>query len=316
MKKIHITTGDSDGIGLEISLKSLLERPVQTDIQYVLWRGKGTPSDLQALLDKVKTKWSFISQNKYQENSSVSLIDIQSEKSPSEWVEEVAYICLKNPTTNALATGPLSKTLIQSHPKHSNFKGHTDLLRHISKTPQVFMCFLGQKFNVVLLTDHLPLNQITITQDLLRGAIKQILLVSTRLKWTEKAIGLVALNPHAGEQGILGTEEKKIFEPVVQEFNSKKSDTIEGPLVPDVAFQPSFHNRYSCYLCSYHDQGLIPFKMAHPKEGLHMSLGLPFVRTSVDHGTAKDIFGQNKASYSSMTLAIKKSAELMAGLGE
>ncbi|MCB0363235.1 MAG: 4-hydroxythreonine-4-phosphate dehydrogenase PdxA, partial [Bdellovibrionales bacterium] len=121
----------------------------------------------------------------------------------------------------------------------------------------------------------------------------------------EKPIALVGLNPHAGEDSLIGNEEEKIFLTALKEADRNKI-AVEGPLVPDAAFSPENWSRYSVFVCPYHDQGLIPFKMIHgQKSGVHITMGLPFVRTSVDHGTAKNIFGKNRANPNSMVEALK-----------
>jgi 4-hydroxythreonine-4-phosphate dehydrogenase len=116
-------------------------------------------------------------------------------------------------------------------------------------------------------------------------------------------LAIVGVNPHAGEQGLLGDEEALLRQLLGAD--------VRGPLVPDAAFLPANWGLYSVYVCPYHDQGLIPFKLVHGFDsGVHMTLGLPFIRTSVDHGTAKDIFGKNKARAGSMKDAITTAIRL------
>ena len=116
-------------------------------------------------------------------------------------------------------------------------------------------------------------------------------------------MALVGLNPHAGEKGLIGKFESENLKPVLTQI--KKKHSVEGPLVPDAAFFDDNWKKYSTYVCLYHDQGLIPFKMVHGQDsGVHLTLGLPFIRTSVDHGTAKNIFGKNKANPNSMIEAV------------
>ncbi|MEK6554999.1 MAG: 4-hydroxythreonine-4-phosphate dehydrogenase PdxA, partial [Bdellovibrionota bacterium] len=129
-------------------------------------------------------------------------------------------------------------------------------------------------------------------------------------KLAKKPLALVGLNPHSGEGGLIGNEEISVLNPVLKSLN-EKGLKIEGPLVPDSAFLKTNWKKYSFFICPYHDQALIPFKMIHGQDmGVHMTLGLPFVRTSVDHGTAKDIFNKNKANPGSMIDAIKWAMQL------
>ncbi|MCB0384980.1 MAG: 4-hydroxythreonine-4-phosphate dehydrogenase PdxA, partial [Bdellovibrionales bacterium] len=124
-------------------------------------------------------------------------------------------------------------------------------------------------------------------------------------KQRDKPLALLGLNPHAGEEGIIGVEENDVLIPALKDARRHKIP-IQGPLVPDAAFFKENWNQYSVFVCPYHDQGLIPFKMIHGQDsGVHVTMGLPFVRTSVDHGTAKNIFGKNRANPSSMIEAIK-----------
>ena len=123
-------------------------------------------------------------------------------------------------------------------------------------------------------------------------------------------MALVGINPHAGEDGLIGNEELDVFLEAIKIAKSKKIP-IEGPLVPDAAFLKENWSKFSVYICPYHDQGLIPFKLVHGhKSGVHITMGLPFIRTSVEHGTAKKLFGKNKAYYESMLEAIKWSIDL------
>ena len=302
MIKIHIVTGDVDGIGLEVSLKALRSIGVKENTQFYLWR---SPQEYSFLEKDFYSSFRLSRVNQFSEIKNSDLIEICSSDSPTNWVKEAGQLCLKDTKRRALVTAPLSK--IQIKKDGFMFKGHTDLLKELSGCPFLFMCFLGERFNVVLLTDHQPLSEIKITPPLLQKGIEQTLLFRKKLSLT-KPIGVLGLNPHAGEEGILGSEEQDIFTPTLSKYNKKD---VLGPLVPDTAFHPSNWDKYSFYLCTYHDQGLIPFKMIHPQEGIQTTLGLPFVRTSVDHGTAKDIFGQNKASFISMRKAIEQAISFL-----
>ena len=301
MIQIHIVTGDRDGIGLEVSLKALSSIGEKKGVQYYLWRSSEEHSFLKKDLG---SSFRRLKEDRFCEVEGVHLVEICSSDSPVIWVTKAARLCLEDVKKRALVTAPLSK--IQIKKDGFPFKGHTDLLKELSNCPFLFMCFLGSKFNVVLLTDHQPLKSVKVTPSLLQKGIEQTLLFRKKLSLT-KPIGILGLNPHAGEEGILGNEEQDIFTPVLDQY---KKDVV-GPLAPDTAFQPSHWNKYSFYLCAYHDQGLIPFKMAHPQEGIQTTLGLPFIRTSVHHGTAKDIFGQNKANFVSMKKAIETAVSFL-----
>ena len=144
-----------------------------------------------------------------------------------------------------------------------------------------------------------------LTETVLKNTFEnaQLLVDQLPAKQRKKPMALVGLNPHAGEKGLIGKFESESLKPVLTQI--KKKHSVEGPLVPDAAFFEDNWKKYSTYVCLYHDQGLIPFKMVHGQDsGVHLTLGLPFIRTSVDHGTAKNIFGKNKANPNSMIEAV------------
>ena len=300
MKLIHITTGDPDGIGLEVALKALNKIRRVKGVQFVLWRSNCAPKDMFHLLNKqfkivTVKELKFLKELKKTEEN--VLWDLALPEQPTQWVAQAGALCLKNPHAQALVTGPLSKTQMQKE----GFKerGHTALLKKISKVPHVYMCFLGDDFNVTLLTGHTPLKKIQWSEKDLDHCIKLCLDVHPSLVRADQTIGVLGLNPHAGEEGLLGTEDIALKRALC-----KWMGLVEGPLIPDVAFFKENWTRFFMYICMYHDQGLIPFKMVHGRKSFQVSLGLPFMRVSVSHGTAKDIYGQNKADLASMRRAI------------
>ncbi|MDE0119453.1 MAG: 4-hydroxythreonine-4-phosphate dehydrogenase PdxA [Bdellovibrionales bacterium] len=300
MKTIHITTGDPDGVGLEVSLKALKKIGPQRGIQFTLWRSNQAPRELLSLTDGLFFRINPLKQKNLEKYKKENIfLDIPGSSTPTKWVARAAQSCLKNKNTEALVTGPLSKTQMQKElfPE----KGHTHLLKKLSETEHVFMTFLGKCFHVTLLTDHEPLKKINWTKNSLNKCIALCLQLqqSCSLKAKNKKIALLGLNPHAGEEGLLGKEEFSLKKEI-QKWNNQ----VEGPLVPDVAFLKKNQKKYFLYICLYHDQGLIPFKMIHERDSFQFSLGLPFIRTSVSHGTAKDIFGKNKANSQSMEKAL------------
>ena len=309
--KIAITTGDTNGIGFEVAAKALSKLGPQKNVQFIIWRSEDSEKKYLKLLDQ---KFERITVDNLDEALKIEgpyLVDICSDNSPAEWVEKTVRACLKKMIC-AMATDPLSKTSI----KASGFKdlGHTDILKRISKIKTVNMGFVGKEFNVVLTTGHIPIADVpkklgfkTIAEALVNANSLRLGLPGLQ---KNKPIAVLGLNPHAGEQGLIGNEEHQFFDNLYS-FANEKNIPIEGPLVPDAAFFPQNWKRYSVYLALYHDQGLIPFKMIHGQDsGVHISLGIPFVRTSVDHGTAFDIFGKNKANPASMKEAIEWAIKL------
>jgi 4-hydroxythreonine-4-phosphate dehydrogenase len=312
--RIAITTGDADGIGTEIAAKALAKLRPQAGVNFYLWRSPRCPNSHLRMIDrsfKRITVTSWPEALRLQPDSSKELIDINSNLPPAVWVETAAQASDFG-HLDGMATAPISKTSI----KAAGFKdiGHTDILKRVSKADNVFMAFIGEKFNVLLATGHLSLEKTpdAVSAKTLEKAVDSALSLRALLpkKLASKPIGLLGLNPHAGEEGLIGSEESKIHLPLIKKLKDQKLP-VEGPLVPDAAFLPQNWKEYSVYVANYHDQGLIPFKMIHGQEtGVHISMGLPFIRTSVDHGTAKNIFGKDKADPSSMRLAIEWAIKL------
>lgn len=310
--KLIITPGDIDGIGLEITAKALLKLKPRTKTGLIVWVHPAAEKKWRTVLKKIpKAKWTTSLTEALQLLNKGHWVFLESEQSPARWVEASAQACM-NDRSIALVTGPLSKTSIRDAGLAE--MGHTDILKRVCGVSSVNMAFIGQHFNVVLATDHIPLEQVfsRLTFDALRSAIfNSSQFFSSKVK-KQKPLALVGLNPHAGEDGLLGTEEKKLF-PIVKKWCVSNRIAIEGPLPPDAAFLTTKWNQYACYICCYHDQGLIPFKAIHGTKAVHVSLGLPIIRTSVDHGTAKDLYGKNKADFQSMKMAIDAALELQKG---
>ena len=313
--RVALTTGDIDGIGPEVTTKALCRIRPQKNIQFFLWRSHKFSKSHLRQIDRYfyrTTVKSWAEALKQPLDYHKTIIDIDSSLPPARWVETMAKAGMAK-GIDALVTAPLSKTGIQQAGMKD--RGHTNILRRVAKTPNIYMTFLGKKFNVVLLTGHVSLKKAydQIDQERLKECLVTVHqargLLSKKIQ--NKPMALVGLNPHAGEDGVIDNRENEIFTPVIKQLKKRKI-AIEGPLVPDVCFQERFWSQYSFYVSSYHDQGLIPFKMVHSAiSGVQISLGLPFVRTSVDHGTAKDIFGKNKAKEDSMKNAINVAISLL-----
>lgn len=306
--RVLITTGDRDGVGWEVTAKALNSLGPVKGVQFCYYRTTERGPKLNAKFKREVVK-SLREALLYPKDSKYTL-EIQSPEPPARWVEEGANACLKG-TFQALVTAPLSKTSIQQ----AGFKdiGHTEILQRVSGIETLFMGFLGTKFNVLLATGHQPLRQALHQLSLshmtkVMAAAKQMRSI-LQPKRQKLPFALVGVNPHAGESGLIGDEEGWLGGFV--EEQRRRGERVIGPLVPDAAFLPKDWPRYSLYICPYHDQGLIPFKMVHGfKSGVHLTLGLPFVRTSVDHGTAKEIFGRNVAESGSMKDAIQTAIRL------
>jgi 4-hydroxythreonine-4-phosphate dehydrogenase len=290
MSKLHvaITTGDVDGIGLEVTIKALNKLKRARGVTFYIYRHK----------DGVQLPKSLFKKN-------FSVVEFVRSDSPADWVEEAGRLCLDN-KYSAMVTGPISKgEIIRSG--RSDI-GHTDILKRLANVKTTFMVFLGGKFNVLLATGHINLHSVAnhINKELLESAIYAASDINLKLFNNKRGsqIAILGLNPHAGDDNLIGKEESQIIRPLVERLQ-RDGVKIFGPLVPDTAFIHENLKKYTLFIALYHDQGLIPFKMAHGfNDGVHLTWGLPFVRTSVDHGTAKDIYGKNTANPNSMYNAI------------
>ncbi|MBU2455299.1 MAG: 4-hydroxythreonine-4-phosphate dehydrogenase PdxA, partial [Proteobacteria bacterium] len=207
-----------------------------------------------------------------------------------------------------LVTCPITKTALKL--AGSQFHGHTEMLAHRTNTQEYAMMLAGKKLKVVLVTIHIPISQVSASLTT-ENIIEKIRLTHFSLKnrFNIKApkIAVAGLNPHSGEASMFGHEEEDIIAPAVR-LAKKEGLDIHGPLPPDTVFFQAVNAKYDAVVCMYHDQGLIPFKLIHFKDGVNTTLGLPIIRTSVDHGTAYDIAWHGIADPSSLTEAIKMAA--------
>ncbi len=310
MKRIGITTGDVDGIGYEVTAKALSLLGPQKGCHFFLFFSPLSEIKYRPVIQKkfkLVTFTNIHSALKFSRsnNSSQYLIEIIQGSSPAVWVEQCGRLCLKE-NLDSMVTAPLSKQEIRA----AGFSdlGHTDILKRLAKKKTAFMTFVGKHFNVLLVSGHLPVSRVEkkLKASLIQEAIKAAFSARDLLPAAQsrKPLAVLGLNPHAGDQGLIGGFDQKTLRPLLKKMGSRIP--LQGPLVPDVAFIPNQWKKYSFYIAQYHDQGLIPFKMIHGFDsGVHLTLGLPIRRTSVDHGTAKDIFGKNKANPKSMAEALR-----------
>lgn len=216
-------------------------------------------------------------------------------------------------TFDAMVTGPIHKGIINE--AGLKFTGHTELLADASNTEQVVMMLATPGLRVPLVTTHLPLKEIpaAITPELLESVIR-ILHDSLQNQFgiEQPKIFIMGLNPHAGEDGHLGMEEIEVINPVIERLQQEGMDLI-GSLPADTIFSPSNREQADAFLAMYHDQGLPVLKYVGFGQAVNVTLGLPFIRTSVDHGTALNLAGTGQADTNSFRYAMKVATEMMAG---
>ena len=216
--------------------------------------------------------------------------------------------CL-NKSFDALVTAPVHKSIInESH----SFTGHTEYIAHYTHTKNEVMLLASKSMKVALVTTHVPLSQVSrlITSKKIEETLKTIHRdLTQRFKINNPVIFVAGLNPHAGENGVLGLEEIDILIPVINKLKSKGM-LIEGPFPADTLFTEKYIKKADCFLAMYHDQGLAVFKHANFGLGVNVTLGLPIIRTSVDHGTAIDLAGKGMINPSSFYSAIDLAIDL------
>jgi 4-hydroxythreonine-4-phosphate dehydrogenase len=209
----------------------------------------------------------------------------------------------------AMVTCPINKAAMQIAGCH--YHGHTELLADRTRSENFAMMLAGNRLRVVLVTIHVPLKEVP---SLLS---EQKVLLTIKLTWQTlherfglktPRIAVAGLNPHAGEAGMFGDEEKTIITPAIHDARNQGFDVV-GALPPDTVFYQAVNGHYDAVISMYHDQGLIPFKLIHFNDGVNITLGLPIIRTSVDHGTAYDIAGTGIADPGSLIAAITMAAQ-------
>ena len=228
-------------------------------------------------------------------------------------VVECATAC-RNELLDALVTAPLSKKYFQE--AGYEFPGHTEFLAHLSGVSEVAMAFLTERLKVVLATIHIPLRVVpdALTTDQVYKKLRLILTEFPRYGLSCRKVAVAGLNPHSGESGIMGAEDAEKIAPAVRHaLEDFPGSIIDGPLPADTLFWRAFNGEFDVVLAMYHDQGLAPIKLIGFGESVNVTLGLPFIRTSVDHGTAFDIAGKGIARHDSMNSAVQWALRLFNG---
>jgi len=211
---------------------------------------------------------------------------------------------------SAIVTCPISKTSLNNAGHH--FPGHTEMLASLTKAQEHAMMLAGDKLRVTLVTIHNSLQDVP--RLLSRAKVADLIRITHESLKNDFGIAfprlaVAGLNPHAGEDGLFGDEEVTVIQPAVQQSRQAGIE-VSGPYPPDTVFYKAASGQFDAVVCMYHDQGLIPFKLLHFEDGVNVTLGLPIVRTSVDHGTAYDIAGQGRATPQSLAAAINLAAHI------
>ncbi len=328
MKKplIALTMGDPAGIGPEIILKALDRpgifrscRPLIIGDRKVLEktaRRMGKPFPLESI-QRIDQEMRFQKAGYLLEASALPVTEVIPGRPDPRWgPPALDYIRLAGEwalkgEVAAVVTGPISKEIIRQGVP--SFTGHTEFLARQAGSRSFGMMLAGERLKVSLVTVHLSLKKAlrALNRDKILKTIELTQRTMTRWFGVEKPrIAVAGLNPHAGEQGAFGSEEEAFIRPAV-ETAQEKGIQATGPYPPDTLFYWAARGRYDAVVALYHDQGLIPLKLLHFDKAVNITMGLPFIRTSVDHGTAFDIAGKGMAKPDSLIEAVTLAARFV-----
>jgi len=322
---IGITMGDPAGIGPEIIIKALSSKDIFNICRPVVF---GDQAILKREFKDDRTSFEVLSSESMKNAAfsfgTISIVpvsalnpdrtiygkpDQETGTAMAGYIRKAVY-CAMAGEIDAVVTAPISKKSLQD--SGNDFPGHTEMLAHLTGTEEVVMMLAGSTLRVVLVTIHCALNEVASNLNLDR-ILKTITIANQNLKNYFKIekprIAVASLNPHAGENGLFGSEEKNIIIPAINRAKDMDIDA-SGPYPSDTLFHSASKGNFDAVVCMYHDQGLIPLKLLHFEDGVNITLGLPIIRTSVGHGTAYDIAGQDIADPSSLISAVKTAVEM------
>ena len=221
----------------------------------------------------------------------------------------------RDTTIQALVTAPISKAMWRAAGR--DYPGHTELLASLTHSPDVRMMLVGSRLRVVLVTTHIPFTQVA-TALSSRRIVTSLVLTARHLSrfhgLSRPRLAVAGLNPHAGEGGAFGDEEDRLISPAVRRA-AEQGLSVVGPLPADSVFVRAVNGEFDAVICQYHDQGLIPLKLLSWTDGVNVTIGLPIIRTSPDHGTAFDIAGRGTADSRSLQAAIRLAGHMIARTG-
>jgi 4-hydroxythreonine-4-phosphate dehydrogenase len=290
--RIGITVGDPAGIGPEIARKAASDAALSSLCDIVLYG----PATEQELARFERGRLSADAGRAAYDAILAATSDAQAGR------------------IDAIATAPVNKEAFAL--AGLPWRGHTDLLGHLTGSPRVAMMFYAESLRVILATVHIALAEVprALTAELLEGTIDLAARELPRFGYPAPRLALAGLNPHAGEHGVFGREDDDVLAPAVAAARARGVD-VTGPFPADTIFGRAMRGEFDAVIACYHDQGLIPIKLVAFGRAVNVTLGLPIVRTSVDHGTAFDIAGKGVADPSSLIEAVKLATKLVKGTG-
>jgi len=322
--RIGITIGDLNGIGPEVVIRALSDSRILAMMTPVIYGSTRVISFYKKLMNleefnfsQVRNRGQFVPRAVNIVNCWDGTTEIVPGK-PSKETAEAALTCLEAAVADAregmidgFVTGPIDKNTI--HSDRFPYRGHTEYLTEVFKATESLMLMTGSNIRVGLVTEHVSLSNVPslITRERVELKIR-LLELSLRNDFNiqKPRIAVLALNPHAGDEGLMGDEENTVIKPVIADLKTK-GKLVFGPFPADGFFGSRSHLRYDATLAMYHDQGLVAFKALAFDDGVNFTAGLPVVRTSPDHGTAYGIAGKNQADESSMRAAMYLASDII-----
>lgn len=317
LRRIGITLGDVNGIGPEVALKAVYGARGPAGVQLVLVGSAGSVRrQARALKLPVPPPWepapgkhptprvaTWDPDPHHAPKPRPGKIEGDAARAAAAWIRAAAGACLDG-RLDAMVTAPISKEGF--HKAGINVPGHTEMLAELTGTKRFAMMLFGGPLHVTLVTRHVPIARVA--SALTRAKVLEaIRITGEALPWLGlrgRRIAVCGLNPHAGDGGKIGREEIRFIAPAIRAARKEGFDAV-GPVPADAVFYHALRGRYDAVVAMYHDQGLGPLKMLAFDCGVNVTLGLPIVRTSPDHGTAFDIAGRGKANPSSMAIAVQ-----------
>lgn len=316
LKAVAITMGEPGGIGPEVIAKALGDPAINRSCYPVIIGDASIMEDAFALTrSRLSVRKIYAFEDAVKKRGVINVFHTGSRRSagkggPSKNAGKSVIAFIKSAVelalhkkVHAIVTAPISKESL--HMAGAPWPGHTEMLAGLTGTRDVAMMFVSRKLKVILCTIHIPLRKVAakISKHLVRKTIRLAIQGTAMCGIRNPRIAVAGLNPHAGEAGIMGDEEIKSIIPAVRETRAE-GIAVSGPYPPDVIFHRAVRGEFDIVVSMYHDQGLIPFKMLSFETGVNMTVGLPIIRTSPDHGTGFDIAWQNRANPASMLEAI------------
>jgi 4-hydroxythreonine-4-phosphate dehydrogenase len=330
LPRIGITIGDPAGIGPEVVLKAVAEEDVLRSCVPIiigdaqLLAHNARTLDLQCgyeivrrgerLPERIRNPIIFHLDN-IAGHVEPGIESGAAGKAAAGYIEAAVELCAAG-SIDAIATAPINKRALFLG--GYSFPGHTEFLAHLTGTEDYAMGFVAANLRVVLISTHVPLSEAIrlVTRDRIEKTIRLAERELQRWGIERPRLAVAALNPHGAEGGLFGIEEASEIMPAVESCRTADGINVRGPFSADTVFLRASRGEFDAVVACYHDQAMIPVKCLSFGEAVNITLGLPFIRTSVDHGTAFDIAGKGIAEHSSMVEAIKLAAELSLKAGE